>query len=39
MSLQVERSETKQSQGLGLLRTANNDGKYFGSSVVSMLKQ
>ncbi|BAY80683.1 hypothetical protein NIES267_01400 [Calothrix parasitica NIES-267] len=29
MSLRVERSETKQSQGLGLLRFARNDGKYF----------
>ena len=29
MSLRVERSETKQSQGLRLLRFARNDGKYF----------
>ena len=31
MSLRVQRSLTKQSQGLRLLRTANNDGKYFCS--------
>jgi hypothetical protein len=31
LSLRVERSETKQPQGLGLLRFARNDGKYFCS--------